>query len=265
MPSTSEKGHVQNVNSMDLLIKTCQGLGAKYNPSRAALKIANLQTLYTANDSSLTTISTKLRSYSNVVNDRRVFFAPAKKLATKALNALKASAPTAETLEDAKGINRKIQGTRASKIEDAPPADTTETTTTDPATHISVSQQSYVSIADRFNEFNTLLKTVTNYVPNETELQTATLTTFVNTAKTHNSNVNAATVDIQNARIARNLVMYKEETGLYDIAQSVKDYVKSIYGASSVEYKQVSKIKFTPLPKPRPATKTAKTAKEAKK
>ena len=265
MPSTSEKGHVQNVNSLDLLIKTCQGFSTKYNPSRAALKIANLQILYTANDGSLTTITNKLRTYNNVVNDRRVFFAPAKKLATKVLNALKASAPTAQILEDAKGINRKIQGTRAAKIDDAPPADTSATTPGDTSTYISVSQQSYVSIADRFNEYNTLLKTVANYAPNEVELQTATLTIFTTGLKTNNTNVNTATVDIQNARIARNVVMYKEETGLYDIAQAVKDYVKSIYGATSVEYKQVSKIKFTPLPKPKAASKPKTTAKTTKK
>ncbi len=34
MASTSEKGHTQNLNSLDVMIKTCQGFGAKYNLTR---------------------------------------------------------------------------------------------------------------------------------------------------------------------------------------------------------------------------------------
>jgi hypothetical protein len=36
---------------------------------------------------------------------------------------------------------------------------------------------------------------------------------------------------------------------MYDIVSDAKNYVKSLYGATAPEYKQISKLKFT---KPRP-------------
>ena len=65
---------------------------------------------------------------------------------------------------------------------------------------------------------------------------------------TKNTAVINATTDLSNARINRNKVLYFKSTGLYDIAQEVKKYVKSVFGASSPQYKQVSKIKFTNKP-----------------
>jgi hypothetical protein len=253
--SVNETGHTQNLNSLDVMVKTCQGFGARYNPPRAALKVLGLQSMYTQTDGSLNTITTTLRTFSNVVNSRRILFDPSRKLSTRMYNGLKISAPTAESLADALAINRKIQGTRATKKEDAPPADTTTTEKIEPTT-ISVSQQSYVSIADKLHEFNTLLKTLPNYTPNETELQTATLTTYIASLKAKNIEFNQAEVDINNARISRNIIMYKADTGLYKIQQDVKDYVKSAFGASSIEYKQIRQIKFTDLAKPRAKAKT---------
>ena len=49
---------------------------------------------------------------------------------------------------------------------------------------------------------------------------------------------------ISNARIARDKGLYSDKTGLVPIALEVKDYIKSVFGATSPEYKQVSGIKF---------------------
>ena len=55
----------------------------------------------------------------------------------------------------------------------------------------------------------------------------------------------AAEVPLNNARITRNDTLYKANTGLVDIALDVKTYIKSVYGATSPQYKKISKIKFT--------------------
>lgn len=49
---------------------------------------------------------------------------------------------------------------------------------------------------------------------------------------------------ISNSRIARDKVLYKDITGLVPIANDVKKYIKSIFGASSAEYTQVKSIEF---------------------
>lgn len=48
MPSTSETGHAKNVANFQDLISFCTGYGATYNPSKAALSVANLQAQLTA-------------------------------------------------------------------------------------------------------------------------------------------------------------------------------------------------------------------------
>jgi hypothetical protein len=49
---------------------------------------------------------------------------------------------------------------------------------------------------------------------------------------------------VSNARIARDKALYAETTGVLDVAQDVKQYVKSLFGATSPQYKQVSGLKF---------------------
>lgn len=59
-----------------------------------------------------------------------------------------------------------------------------------------------------------------------------------------NNNAVTAGIRLSNARIARNEMMYKPLTGLVDTAYDIKIYIKSIFGATSPQYKQVSKLKF---------------------
>jgi hypothetical protein len=93
-----------------------------------------------------------------------------------------------------------------------------------------------------------LVQTLTSetlYKPNEVELQVATLNTTLTDLKTKNKAVITAAAAASNARIARDKVLYTEGVGLYDVALAVKTYVKSLFGATSPQYKQVSGIKFT--------------------
>lgn len=57
--------------------------------------------------------------------------------------------------------------------------------------------------------------------------------------------VDQTEAELNNKLIERDQLFYADGTGLYDIAQNVKKYVKSIYGATSPEYTTVSAIKFT--------------------
>jgi hypothetical protein len=83
------------------------------------------------------------------------------------------------------------------------------------------------------------------YTPNESELQVPSLNAVLADLKTKNSAVILATTNASNARINRDKVLYADLTGLYDIAQAVKQYVKSVFDASSPQFKQVSGVKFT--------------------
>ena len=142
-----------------------------------------------------------------------------------------------------KSFNKKIHGT-ANKKKTVAPSDPTNTTLPDAKT-ISTSQQSYDQLKEHFSKLISLLTSEASYMPNETDLQTVTLQALLASMQAANTDVSNSYVDISNSRIERNKILYAENTGLYDTAMEIKKYVKSIYGATSPQYKQVSGIKFT--------------------
>ena len=116
MPSTTETGHAKNVANFQDLIASVIGYGATYNPSKAALKLTNLQSKLTGEQANINTVIAKTTSYNNAVNDRVIEFSNVKPLSTRVLNALSSTDATDQKINDAKGFNRKIQGKRASSV-----------------------------------------------------------------------------------------------------------------------------------------------------
>lgn len=248
MASTSETGHAKNVANFEVLISSCTGYGPVYNPSKNALKIPQLQTALASAKSALLNVKTTGTTFENARNARELALAPApvKKFCTRILNALEATDASALTVDDAKTINRKIQGKRAG--DKLPPTDGS-TPTPPEVVQISVSQQSYDSLIDNFNKLIVCLSVEPLYIPNENDLKIAALNTTLTNYRTLNTAVINAAIPYKNAIIARNSVLYQDITGLVDIALEVKKYVKSVFGATSPQYKQISKLEFKRIKK----------------
>ena len=255
----SESGHVINASTFEQLISYCTGYGAIYNPSKNGIKVASMNALLTTARTAIANEEDKHNAYSIAVDNREILFKPLSNFITKILNALKSSDVTKQKIDDAKTYTRKLSGKRAKnkskKALDAfISATTKDLTTTDTNAipsieqehkEISVSQMSYDNRYDNLSKLVNLLSTEPGYAPNEAELKVTSLNTLLTTMKTKNSAVINAITALSNARIDRNKILYKDDTGLYDIAMSTKAYVKSVFGYKSPEYKQVSKLKFT--------------------
>jgi hypothetical protein len=246
MTSTSETGHGKNVAHMDELISSVLGYGKTYNPSKASIKAEALQSVSSNAKNSIGNVNSLYAAYSNAVAAREAAFTPLSKLVTRALNALKATDTTVQVDESARTFARKIQGKRATpKMTEAEKK--AESEAGKEVVEISSSQMSYDSRLDNFDKFLKILSSVPQYAPNEEDLKVTTLTTLYNDLKSKNSAVvNAATL-LSNARILRNEVLYKASTGLVDIAIDTKTYIKSVFGATSPQFKQVSKLEFIAL------------------
>jgi hypothetical protein len=243
MTSTNETGHAKNVSNLDDLISIITAYGATYNPTKTAIKLTALQTLSTNAKAAVNAVNAALPAYSNAVAAREVAFTPLNKLSTRVLNAIKATDTTEQVDDNARTLIRKIQGKRATpkKTEEEKAAAQAEGKE---VKEISASQLSYDNRLDNFDKLIKLLSSITLYVPNEAELKVTALTTLYNDLKAKNAAVLAATTQLSITRIARNDVLYKANTGLVDIALDVKTYIKSLYGATSPQYKQVSGISF---------------------
>jgi chromosome segregation ATPase len=238
MASTSEVGHAKNVANFQDLIAFVNGYGATYNPSKNSLQLPQLEALYIQASASLDGVINKNTNYNNAVNNRVEAFSDLRPLSTRLVNALEATNASDEKIDDAKGFNRKIQGQRASKIEE--PVDPNQPA---PKT-ISSSQQSYDQLIQHFEGMISVLASEPSYTPNETELQIVTLQTKLQTFKDTNAEVSKAYAEVSNSRLERNKILYSDDKGLVDTAGEVKKYVKSVYGANSPEFGQIKGIAF---------------------
>jgi len=243
MASTSEVGHTKNLSKLETMFITCNGFGAIYNPSNPDLTIPALSGFYTESKAALKLVKTTQTPFDNIEGERKMLFKPLKPLATKILAALYSSGVTKTVIDDAETINRKIQGKRAdNKPEETPPGET-------PRDKISVSQQSYDLQIDFFEKQIELISIQPKYNPNELPLKVVTLISY----KTQLQEINTAVKEVYDpyntAMNARDKKFYDQETGLVGKARLAKGYVKSVYGASSPEYKTVNALRFKVIKK----------------
>jgi hypothetical protein len=242
MKSISETGHAKNVANFEDLISFCTAYGANYNPSKTAITIPQLNVQFANAQNSIAVVTTSKNSFDNATGIRQTVFAPLKPLATKIINALSATDALDTVIKDAKTINRKLQGSRAPK-KSATPQETPLPENT--PTTISTSQQSYDRLMDSFSKLIDLVNAETNYAPNEEGLKVADLNQTLNDLKDANTSVISKYTDYSNARIDRDNQLYNSKNGLVETVQDVKKYVKSVFGAASPQYRQVSGLKFS--------------------
>jgi hypothetical protein len=237
MTSTTETGHAKNAANFEELIAFCTGYGASYNPSKASILLAALNAKRAEAINALAAVNASLPPWTNAVSARELAFNPLSKLITRVINAAVASDISKQIVDNIKTIARKLQGRRASAKK--------ETASDHPEKSSSASQMSFDNRIENLNKLIELLAAQPAYAPNEPELTVANLTTLVQTMRNANTAVINAYTALSNARIERNNTLYNAATGLLVIAGDVKAYIKSLFGATSPQYKQVSQLKFT--------------------
>ena len=238
MASVSETGHNKNVTNLETLIIRCEGLGGAYNPSNSQITIPSLTAFYQESKQLVKEVKTTEAPFNEVEGRRKLVFKPLKPTGTKFLNALKGANAPSSVVADAETINRKLQGKRA---DNSP----TETPIGEiPKDKVSVSQQSYEMQVDHFEKLIEVGTIEPSYNPNEVPLKIATLNAYKDELFAINTEVKTKYVPYSNALKNRNAKLYNPETGIVIVTQQVKNYVKSAFGATSPEYKSISKLVF---------------------
>ena len=237
MPSTSEVGHAKNVANLQKLTEQVT-VYTLYNPPVDNLKVANLQTLYTTASTKLSEVEDKRNANKNAITLRQSTFENLKSTCTKIVNHLDILGLPQGTIDQAKSLNRTIQGGQKKT------STTSEAGKEEPKT-ASTSRQSYTQMAENFGILLQILSTITEYNPNEDDLKLANLNTYKKSLMSSTQSVDQTEAELNNKLIERDQLLYADGTGLYSIAQNVKKYVKSLYGATSPEYANVSGIEFT--------------------
>ncbi|MFV0377049.1 MAG: hypothetical protein ACK5JD_07055 [Mangrovibacterium sp.] len=243
MKSTSETGHAKNLANFNELISVVKGYKTSYNPSNETIKLPAMQSLAGVAQNAIHDVNVAIPAHNIAVAARETAFEPLSKLATRILNAVKASGASKQIEENVTSLVKKLQGKRIGpKRTDEQKAEA-EAEGKEVKEH-STSQMSYDSRAENFDKLIQLLTSIAEYTPNEPELTPESLLIYQAQLLATSGPVAAASTGLSNARLARNEVLYQPITGLVDVAANVKTYIKSLYGATSPQYKQVSKLTF---------------------
>lgn len=236
MSSPNESGNVNNANNFEELIAVCVEFGPPYNPGNPAITVSAMNASLTATRAAMQTANVQEAVYDVSVDSREEAFAPLGETARRVMAAAKASPLTENQKEDIHHLVLKLTGRRSSTPVPDP---------ANPGGTISSSQMGYDQRAENLDKLIQLLAVMPGYNPNEPELTVAGLTSF------HASLVAASTAEAiakqpyASAITARNELLYKAPNGLTYLAIAVKNYVKSLFGVSSPQYKRVAAIRFT--------------------
>ena len=213
-------------------------MGGAYNPSNSQITIPSLTAFYQESKQLVKEVKTTEAPFNEVEGRRKLVFKPLKPTGTKFLNALKGANAPSSVVADAETINRKLQGKRADNSPSETPIGEI------PKDKVSVSQQSYEMQVDHFEKLIEVGTIEPSYNPNEVPLKIATLNAYKDELFAINTEVKTKYVPYSNALKNRNAKLYNPETGIVIVTQQVKNYVKSAFGATSPEYKSISKLVF---------------------
>jgi len=244
MASNSETGHAKNVANFEQLLIKCTSYDGSFNPSNPAIQLVAMQNTLSLGKDCIASVNEAEGILSNAVATRTLAFNPFSKLITRISNAVKASGAPALIVDQVQSLVRKLQGRRVTPKMTDEEKQAAEDTGKE-IVEISSAQTSFDSLLNNFDKLLKLLATIPEYAPNESELTFSALSVYLDDLKAKNLVVVNAETALTKLRIARNNMLYNEVTGIVDVAGAAKVYIKSVFGATSPQYKQVSSLKFT--------------------
>lgn len=241
MYSPRETGLVKNIAAFEQLINICLSFGAAYNPASKSITITEMQRIHTDAKNVSAQVREDETASTNATDIRAGVINGSRSLARKIVYALTVLGASPAKVENAKDLVKKMNGKRLTAVPESP-------TDTDPNAKPVVirshSQTSYDNVMEHFAKLLGLVKSEPGYKPNEQELTLAGIAANMDELQAVNKVAVDAEVKRDSSRIKRYEIVYQDVTGMVDVGNSAKLYVKSVFGSSSPQYRQVRKIRF---------------------
>lgn len=247
MSTTTEAGHINNVSLFERLHGNCALFGPEYNPGNNLLSLESMTNLLITANGAMSAISRAESALADATTDRKQAFAAFETLMRRVDNALQASGAPEEKIEKTRQLIRVLLGIRATPRKSAGEVEAAK------ALGETVNQKSsartgFDARIENLGKLIDLLKTISQYKPNESDLSASGLATYHGNLKAKNSAVMDAENRAALARGERDKILYGSELGLVNVASGVKQYIKSLYGPSSTQYRTVSQLRFKNVP-----------------
>lgn len=242
--STNQAGHEQKVVNLGVMIFRIKAFRPGYNPSRIEFTVVSLEELKSNGEVVIAGWVLADNVHQNSISARNLSFINFDGIITRSINALRISGASEQTIKQAEAFVRDLRGGRASdKLTDAEIAEAKENG--EELKSNTVHNSNIDSRIENFKRYVQFLSLEGKYNPNEADLRIEALNNYLLDLKAENDNYNSTDAALNASRMVRDTVLYTDTSGLVDIAQGVKLYTKSAFGANSPEYKSISDIKFS--------------------
>ncbi|ADQ78342.1 hypothetical protein Palpr_0180 [Paludibacter propionicigenes WB4] len=244
MKTSIGSGHEHNVTNFNTEISCILTFGPQYNPSVSALTLSELNRLYQQGVEVNRTVKDNEIALDNATAARANKFEGFDDTVTRIINAVRICGTTPQIIDQAESIVRELRAKRAS----TKPTDeelAAEKAKGNNVRQVTLHKGTFERKIVNFEKLQQLLNTIPSYLPNERELSVNALNSSLTEYKALNDAVVTAQAALDASDIVRRALLYTEGTGLIDVALAAKQYVKSVFGATSPQYKQISNIPFT--------------------
>ncbi|MEI6139499.1 MAG: hypothetical protein WCP85_09555 [Mariniphaga sp.] len=243
MTSNLSSGAGSNVTNLNTLNSAILGYGNRYNPINALITPAALHAVYLSGLSAVNAVDSTLPVNMNAKNSRSIAFDGLDKLTTRIANSFKSIVANESAREHVRSLINLIQKGR---VKPKKTKATEAVTKVDPTTvkEITSHKSGYDKQLDNLYKLIQFLASFPSYKPNEADLTIAGLSALYSDLTAKNQAVTDSQIQLDNARMNRETILYQSGTGLVQLCDDSKSYIKSVFGANSPEYNQVSKLKF---------------------
>lgn len=230
----NDAGIAQNVSNGEKVVEVLITLEDAYNPSNPAISVVSLQAKNVEGNAQINSVRQKKQIRKNTINTRQDIYRDLKPLSKRMRNEMIASGVSKKSIDQATSWVLIIDGHRIIPKK----ADATD------KNYISASHTSFSQQIQNFSGFIELVAGVPEYNPNIPALTVAALTAKRDAMITNNHNVSESDAVWSTALVNRNKFFNAEYTGYIETYVAVKRAVKAIFGGTSAEYKQISKLAF---------------------
>lgn len=236
-----ETGHSININNFKKAIDICTGYGVAYAPSNSNINITNMTAQWVFAKNFQQTMHDAVQQSKIPVTEREILFKTLSKKITQITGIVGSLNIESTFKSDVKILADRIRGYKY-PIKDL-------TGDEQASAKVNSNHMSYVTRTGNYKLLIDLLATSPPYSPNESDLKLESLYTHHALMNSINQQIEAILTPVNEARAARNEILYNEVTGVLTLMKACKSYVKGLYGAGSDEYKLLRGIKFRVLPR----------------
>jgi hypothetical protein len=195
--------------------------------------------------SSLQDVSLKQDAYHRILNAKSSAFDGLDILANRVIGTMEALQMPEATIEDARYFYRLLAGKRATPAPRSPiPSEDSDEEKL--KTH-GFQQLSYVAKASNFFKMVQMVNALPAYVSNEPDLQIPALMERAAPLQSLIEEADKAKIALSTARLKRNRILYRANTGMVDNAKLVRRYIRVAFGTRSGEAAQLKEVSFTKL------------------